>query len=233
MSSSTIDAVRVSRCGREGGLGALLVARLPGLVAVHVGDAVVGLALVVADDGRIGIERLLRVHDRRQRLVVDLDQLQRVLGDVAVLGDDEGDLLALEADLVGGQHSLRVVGQRRHPGEVVTEQGRTRDALEHLARDDRDDAGQRLGRRRVDRQDARMRERAAQDRAVQHAGQVDVIDVVALAPDEALVLHALHRAEADGVACGAGRNLFDGGHAVTSLVAGLSAAHWIAATMFL
>ena len=49
------------------------------------------------------------------------------------------------------------------------------------------DARQRLGGRGVDGEDLRVRVRAAQDRAVQHAGQVDVIDVVALAPDEALV----------------------------------------------
>ena len=83
--------------------------------------------------------------------------------------------------------------------------------------------------------DPRVRERAAQDGAVEHAGQLHVVDVVALAAEEADVLLAVHAAEADGVPGGAERDrgLFDGGHAVTSLVAGLSAAHWIAATMFL
>ena len=50
-------------------------------------------------------------------LVLDVDQLERVAGRVAVLGDDERDLLALEADLVGGEHGLHVVGERRHPGQ--------------------------------------------------------------------------------------------------------------------
>ena len=54
----------------------------------------------------------------RQRLVVDLDRLARVLGDVRVVGDDAGHLLALEPHLVGGQHRLGVVGQGGHPGEV-------------------------------------------------------------------------------------------------------------------
>ena len=227
------DAVRIGRGGGERCLRGLLVARLPRLVAVHVGDAVVGLALVVADDGGVGVERLLRIHHRRQRVVVDVDELERVLRDVPALGDDVGDLLALEAHLVGGQDGLGVVRQRRHPREVVTEQRRPRDALEGLAGDDGNDARQRLGSRRVDRVDAGVREGAAQDGAVQHAGQVDVIDVVALAPHEALVLHALHRAEPDGVAGCADRNVLDGGHAFTSLVAGLSAAHWMDATMFL
>ena len=87
-----------------------LVARLP------VEDVVVGPALdVVADDRRVRVERLAGVDHRSQRLVLDVDQLERVAGRVAVLGDDERDLLALEAHLVGGQHGLHVVGQRRHP----------------------------------------------------------------------------------------------------------------------
>ncbi len=43
---------------------------------------------------------------------------------------------------------------------------------------------------RVDRLDPRVRERAAQDLQVQHAGQGDVVCVVALAPDEAVILDA-------------------------------------------
>ena len=95
-------------------VGALLVARLP------VVDVVVGLAfLVVADDRRAGLQRLLRRRDRREHLVVDVDQLERVFRDVGVLGDDGRDLLALEAHLVGDQHGLRVIGERRHPCQVV------------------------------------------------------------------------------------------------------------------
>ena len=51
----------------------------------------------------------------RQRLVFDLDQFGRVGGDIAVLGDDEGDLLVLEQHLAVGEHRLHVAGQRRHP----------------------------------------------------------------------------------------------------------------------
>ena len=83
-------------------------------------------------------QRLLRVDDGRQRVVLDVDEVERVAGDVRALGDDAGDLLALEADLVGGQHRLGVAGQGRHPRQVV---GRQR-----LAGDDGDDARQLLGR---------------------------------------------------------------------------------------
>ena len=76
--------------------------------------------------GASGVERLAGVDDRRQRLVLDVDQLERVAGGVAVLGDDERDLLALEAHLVGGEHGLHVVGQRRHPRQAERLRGRRR-----------------------------------------------------------------------------------------------------------
>ncbi|CAB4880761.1 unannotated protein [freshwater metagenome] len=112
---------------------------------MDVRNAVIGLALVVADDRRTGIHGALGIHDRLERLVVDVDELDGVLGDVARLGDDVGDLLALEPHLVGGEHRLGVVRQGRHPREVVTEERRTGDALEILAGEHRDDAGQREG----------------------------------------------------------------------------------------
>ena len=58
-----------------------------------------------------------------------------------------------------------------------------------------------------------MCDRAAQDRAVEHAGQVEVVDVVALAAQESCVFLAQHAAEADGVSARTGRYLGDS-HAV-------------------
>ena len=99
--------------GGEGGVRGRLVAGLP------VEDVVVGAALdLVADERGVGVERPPGVDHRRQRLVLDVDQLQRVARRVAVLGDDEGDLLALVAHLVGGEHGLHVGRQRRHPGQL-------------------------------------------------------------------------------------------------------------------
>ena len=158
-------------------VGRVLVAVLP------VVDVVIGLPfLLVADHGRAGFHRLLRRDDGRQRVVVHVDQLERVDRRVGVLGDDRRDLLSLEPHLVGGQDRLCVAGERRHPGQVV---------LGHqLAGDHRDDAG--CGRRAggVDRVDLRMGVRAAEDRHVQHPRQDDVVDVVALAADEPVVLLA-------------------------------------------
>ena len=50
----------------------------------------------------------------------------------------------------------------------------------------------------VDRDDAGVRVRAAQHRAVQHARQVHVVHIQALAADEPLVLFAQHPAETRG-----------------------------------
>ena len=201
----------------------LLVAGLPG----RAGEVVALPGLVVADQRRVGVERLAGVDDRRQRLVLDVDQLERVVRGVLVGRDHERDLLALEPDLVSGEHGLRVVGDRRHPREP---QG-----LEVLGGDDRGDVGVRERPRGVDRDDARVRVRAAEHGPVDHPREPDVVEVGPLAADEARVLLPLQPAEADrALGRGAGEVL-DGCHAQTPCfaVASCSAAHWTAATMFL
>ncbi len=135
----------------------------------------------------------------RQHVVFDVDQLQGVAGGVAVLGDDERDLLALEADLVGDEHGLHVGGQRGRPGEVERHQVLAGDDGQHLR------VGQRLG--GVDRDQPGMGHGGAQDGTVQHAGQHDVVDVVALAADEPRVLLALDAAVPDRAVGVAGRRV--------------------------
>ena len=168
---------------RERRLGGRRVTGLP------VEAVVVGLALEVgADHRRRRVERRAGIDDRVKRVVVDVDQLERVARRVPVFGDDERHLLALEAHLVGGQHGLHVVGQRRHPGQALLGQVG--------AGDDRFDLRMCLGRSHIDADDAGVRIRRAQDRQVQHARQRDVVDVVAAAPDESRVLFAQHPAVA-------------------------------------
>ncbi len=171
-------------------LGRLPVALLPQEDVVVVAPLAVGAARlageVLAQHGRVRLERLERIGDDRQLLVLDLDELDRVGGDVAVVGDDEGDLLALEQHLAVGQHHLLVAGQRRHPVQVQR--------LEVLRRQHGQHAGQGEGGRGVDRGDAGMGVGAAHEVAEQHAGQLDVVDIVALALREPDVLDALARA---------------------------------------
>ena len=55
---------------------------------------------------RLGVDRLLGVGDRLERLVVDLDLGGGVAGGLRVVGGDDRDRLALVADLVPRQHRL-------------------------------------------------------------------------------------------------------------------------------
>ena len=150
-------------------------------------DVVVLLLLpaVGSKHGRVGLECLVRVGDDRQRLVVDEDRRHAVGRGVARRGDDRGDLLALVHDGVGREHHLHVAGQGRHPVELV--------ALEVLAGDHRQHARDLERLAGVDALDRRVRIRRAGDVEPQLAGQVDVVDVLAGAADEARILLALDR----------------------------------------
>ena len=152
---------------------------------------------------------------------------QRVVGRVLVGRDHERDLLALEPHLVAGQHGLRVVGDGRHPGQAQR--------LQVLGGDDGGHVGMRQRARGVDRDDPGVRVGAAQQRAVDHTRQLDVVQVRALAADEPRVLLALQPAEADRALGGRAGEVLDCCHQVVSCRAAVScsAAHRTAATMFL
>ncbi len=171
----------------KGRVGLGLVAGLPIEDVVGVLARAVGAFLLVldifADHRCIGGHRLEGIHVARQSFVLDLDQFGRIRRGVAVLGDDKGHFLVLEQHFAVGEHHLHVAGKRRHPGEI--------DRLERFRGDHRHNAGYcgRLG--RVDVLDAGVRVRRTRKIAVQHARQLDVIDIVALALNEANVLDAL------------------------------------------
>ena len=156
-------------------------------------DVVVGLALDVVPDHRgIRVQRLLGIHYRFQRFVVDFDEFEGIAGDVFGVGDDERHLLMLETNLVGGQHGLHVRGQCRHPGQTQGGQGLAGDHRVHTR-----EGGRRRG---IDGPDPSVRIGTPQDRRVQHPGHRHVIDVIALPAKESRVLLAWHPAEADRVA---------------------------------
>ena len=115
---------------------------------VGLGEALVDVAEVVIDAGvdvvlaarrlvdlrgAVG-QRLEGVEDRRQQLVLDLDELHRALGGGFVHRRHRGDLVADEAHLVLGQHVL-VVACRADAVQDVGDVG---------AGDHRLDAGQGL-----------------------------------------------------------------------------------------
>ena len=127
-------------------------------------DAVVG-ALLVYRRGAFAHGRLECEH-RRQRCVLDRDEVARFRGDGRGLGCHGGHLVADAAHAVGLQRQV-----------VLPE---AEGVLLHVAAgDDRQDARQRLGGRRVDRNDASARHRGAQDGPVGHAGQREIGQVVA------------------------------------------------------
>ena len=171
----------------ERGVGAGLVAHRP------LEDVVVVLAgamrargfarEILAQHRRIGRHGLEGIDDDGQLLVLHLDGLHAVGRRIAVLGHDEGHLLVLEQHLAVGQHHLHVLRERRHPGEV--------DALQ-LLRGQHGEHARHLERLAgVDALDPRVGILRAHEVAEQHAGQLHIVDVVALALREADVLHAL------------------------------------------
>ena len=112
--------------------------------------------------------RLLRrgvVDDRGQGVVVDLDQIDGVFGEVAALGDHQGHRVADEAHLALGQRGPRGLGALRSDRRVPlllhvgVEVGRGENGAH---------PGQRQGRRGVDAADSGPGKGAADEAGVQH-----------------------------------------------------------------
>ena len=135
-----------------------------------------------------GRERGLQIRHHRQRLVLDLDERLRVLGDVAAVGDDEGHHLSDVADFVDGEGPLRAaVGQ----GRVRDQQRRGLVQLAEIGgREHEMDAGHAAGGRRVDPGDPRVGVRAPERGRVKGAGGIHVVDEAAEALQEPRVLVA-------------------------------------------
>ena len=144
----------------------------------------------------VGRERGQRIDHDRQRIVVDHDELQRVLRDRAARRDDCRDRFPDEPHPVAGEHApfeRLHTGQRQpvchRPGAGGIEVG-----LGH----DGHDTGKRHRRAHVDAQDPRVGARAAQDRDVAQTRDVMVGEVTpatareprVLAPLDAVADHA-------------------------------------------
>ncbi len=139
----------------------------------------------------------IAVRDRRQRLDVEFDCLQRILGGAGALRHHNGDRFADIAHLIVGDHRLLIGLERRQQ------------FLPH--RDDRDLAevgGREHGphtrtcqrRPRIDGADAAMRRRAAQNDGVQGVGR-NIVDELSASAQEAQVFQALDRTTDERVEC--------------------------------
>src|SRR5439155_3175193 len=126
------------------------------------------------------------VEHRLERVVVDLDQLERVLGEVAVAGDDDRERLA---HVARGADGSGVVGDRRlDPGRK-----RTRERRDVLAGEDADDPRSLERRARVELHVC-VRELGAEHRRVACVGhRVEVVQEATLAPQESVVLESRER----------------------------------------
>ena len=175
------------RRGGEGRIGRGLVAEMP------VVDGVVRARRHGFAPGR-RLAALAVIDDRRQHAVVDHDLLRRVPRLRVGVGDDDGDVVADIAHLalrergMGARLHRRAVLGMDHPAADEAADLVGRDVV---AGEDRDHARRLQRRRRVDLVDRRMRVRRAQEIGVGLAGTVDVVDVMALAGDEADVFLAL------------------------------------------
>ena len=115
---------------------------------------------------RVARRRLIDLRDRRQGGKIDLDQVQRVFGDIAVRGDHNGNRLADITHFVIRDRSLKKTlkpVERREPQRDFREihvDIRCTECIDH--------AGYRLGRRQIDGVDPRMGMGAAIDRHHRH-----------------------------------------------------------------
>ncbi len=159
-------------------LGCVLVARFP------VPD-VVRVLPVRSHERGARLHRLVRIDHRRQRIVLHIHHGDAVRGRITTRGDHRRDFLRLIDDAIRRQHHLGVAHERRHHVQVVL--------LEVTPRDHREHAGCRERARRVDAHDLRVRVRRADNVHVEHVGEHDVVDVVALPAQEAAIFLALDR----------------------------------------
>ena len=176
--------------------------------ASHPSRDVVGVCLV---DDHVGFggqpNSLSEVGDGRQRVIVDIHQLDGILGDVAALGDDQGNGVADELHLALGQRRTRsvrdVLARDRVPRFLDVR-------VEILGSKHYAHTGHGEGRVGIDAVDLRVGEGAADEAGVQHSGPGDVVDEGAAAGEKAVVLDAR-----DPGARVSGRNRVS--HAITPL----------------
>jgi hypothetical protein len=137
------------------------------------------------EEQRPVLQRLLRIDDHRQRVVVDHHQLGCVDAGRPVLADDDRDDLADEADDVlrddGPAHVLREA-ERGWPERRQVDVAGGEDL----------DAGERVGRARVDAVDLRVREQRADEGDGGGPLRHEILDVSPPAAEEAVVLRAQH-----------------------------------------
>ena len=166
-----------------------------GAVMAQPVDAEIGADRFMEDRGarRIGLGGRA---DRRQHFIFDFDKLGGVARLFRRLRDDEGDRVADITHPVGLEHGAAGIGHARaaRPRHIhLAGQHRQAVGRRILPGEHGHDAGRRLGRARVEAQDAGMGVRAAKHDRVGLALDVDIVREAPGAGHEARVFLAPHR----------------------------------------
>ena len=151
-------------------------------------EQVAGLAAMRKRRARA--QRRAAIGNRRQRLVIDLDESGRVFGDGARLRHHDRDGLADEGDFILGENERRHV-RRQLIGAELQRQPLGRQQRRNIGlREHRMHAGQAARSGGVDAADAGVRVRAAHERRLQHSGKFQIVDEAAIARESAARLRA-------------------------------------------
>jgi hypothetical protein len=142
-----------------------------------------------------GFQALFEIDHGRQLLELDVDIVERVLGDISACGDHDGEGFADMANLVLGERNLRplVENDTGNRGRGHQQRAGLPVITEVVGGVGGDHARSLQGLRNIDLQDSRMRDLAAQQRRMQHPRQFDVIDEQRLAGEKPAILVALDR----------------------------------------
>jgi hypothetical protein len=162
---------------------------------LHVAHALAPLrdhvaADLLVEDGGAGGQRGLDVHHRGQRLVLDADQIERVVGAVDVVGDHRRHRLPNEAHAAGRERTDLAGHRQRGVGGV--DRHRPADRAEVGRHEDAHHAGRAPRGRHVDRSDARVRVRRAQHRGVQAPRHGQIVDERSRPGDQPRILPPPH-----------------------------------------
>ncbi len=140
---------------------------------------------VIANFCRAGFQRLERIHDNRKRFIIYFNGGDAVRSRITICGQYSSNFLILILDRVNRQHHLRVAHQRWHVVDIVFLEGGSIDNCQNARRCHRLFSTNCL--------DLRMSIRTADNVQMQHAGQFEIVNVIALTANEAGIFDSFSR----------------------------------------
>ena len=140
-------------------------------------------------------QRLFQIDDGRQRIELDRDVVERVLGEIAALRQHHRQGFADVTHLVLGQRHLRALVEDGALDRRRRDEKRTRSPIlaEIVGGVDRNDTLARARRRNVDRTQTGVGDVAAEEGRIQHPGKLDIVDEQRLPAQQPRVFVATDR----------------------------------------